>query len=157
MFLQNSESLTLSRLIDRKLMLSVASSLTGVGSSVFPLPFGLSGCVTTAATSYPASASARKWLHCKIRCSHINNLHIIVCSSFLPLCTGLPVNTFSFFLIISWYLCSSPSTRSGIHLSIQMVEFMTECTWPEVRFPFIDLLHSCPSSMGFYFHIVLVL
>ena len=30
-----------------------ASSFTGVGRRVFPLPFGLSGCVTTAVTSYP--------------------------------------------------------------------------------------------------------
>ena len=35
-----------------------ASALTGVIRNSFPLPLGLSGCVTTAATSCPASNSA---------------------------------------------------------------------------------------------------
>ena len=37
-----------------------ASSFTGVGIIVLPLPFGLSGCVITASTSYPFSASATR-------------------------------------------------------------------------------------------------
>ena len=37
-----------------------ASALTGVIRSSFPLPFGLSGCVTTAATSCPAEISSFK-------------------------------------------------------------------------------------------------
>ena len=37
-----------------------ASSFTGVGIIVLPLPFGLSGCVITASTSYPFSASAAR-------------------------------------------------------------------------------------------------